>query len=165
MPFVARWPGKIPDALETDEPITVMDLLPTLAKLSGGAAPSDRVIDGKDIWPLLSGAKDAKSPHDAIYYMKGRSLHGIRVGDWKYRYAVEKPGKGEKTKRDRQASEATEPKKVAVEALYNLRKDIGEQTNLVDDRPEIVRRLKKQMADFESVLRKNLRPAGVAPAK
>ena len=84
VPFVARWPGTIPAGTVSDEAITGMDLLPTLTKLAGGEVPSDRVIDGKDIWPLLAGKPDAKSPHEAIYYLRGRGVEGIRVGDWKY---------------------------------------------------------------------------------
>ena len=163
VPFVARWPGRIPAGLETDEPITVMDLLPTLTKLAGGNAPDDRVIDGKDIWPLLSSRVDnARSPHDAIYYMKGRSLHGIRVGDWKYRNTVDKPGKAENSRKGRRANADKRQTKVVVETLYNLRSDIGEQTNLIDDHPEIASRMKKQLMAFETEFRKTLRPAGNA---
>ena len=84
VPFVARWPGKIPAGTVSDEAITGMDLLPTLTTLAGGEVPNDRVIDGKDIWPLLAGTPDAKSPHEAIYYVRGRGVNAIRVGDWKY---------------------------------------------------------------------------------
>ncbi len=162
VPFVARWPGRIPAGLVTDEPITVMDLLPTLTKLGGGDVPDDRVIDGKDIWPLLSGAGGARSPHDAIYYLRGRSVQGVRVGEWKYRNTVDKPTKGEKSKKDNKADGGGRPKKVAVETLYNLHDDIGEQTNVIDEYPEIARLLKRHLADFETELRKNLRPPGVA---
>ena len=55
VPFVARWPGRIPaGASVTDVPAMTIDLLPTLARLAGAAAPSERVIDGRDIWPLLA---------------------------------------------------------------------------------------------------------------
>ncbi|EMI18216.1 arylsulfatase A, partial [Rhodopirellula maiorica SM1] len=117
VPFVARWPGSIPAGTETDEAITVMDLLPTLTKLAGGDVPSDRMIDGKDIWPLLSGTPDAKSPHEAIYYLRGRGVDGIRVGDWKYRTATEKPPNDKKSKR--QVSSDKTSKKIIVETLYN----------------------------------------------
>ena len=162
VPFIARWPGKIPAGRKNDEPITVMDLLPTLTKLAGGAAPGDRVIDGKDIWPLLCDAPGAKSPHDAIYYLKGRSMQGIRVGDWKYRYAQDKPGKDGRSKKEKKAAKTDRKKKAFVEALYNLRDDIGEQKNLIDDRPELADRLKKQMEAFNADLKKNTRPAGTA---
>ena len=163
VPFVARWPGTIPAGTESDEPITGMDLLPTLTRIAGGVVPDDRVIDGKDIWPLLARKSDAKSPHKAVYYLRGRGVQAIRVGDWKYRVATEKPAKEKKSKR--QPAGDSKSKKVDVETLYNLRDDIGEQTNLIDVHPEIAERLKRQLSTYETDLRKNLRPAGVASAQ
>ncbi|EGF29375.1 arylsulfatase A [Rhodopirellula baltica WH47] len=160
VPFVARWPGTIPAGTESDEAITGMDLLPTLTKLAGGEVPDDRVIDGKDIGSLLAGKPDAKSPHEAIYYLRGRGVDGIRVGDWKYRMATDKAPKVKKSKK--QPAAESQSKKVSVETLYNLSDDIGENTNLIDEHPEIARRLKRKLATFETELRKNLRPAGVA---
>lgn len=150
VPFVARWPGKVPAGRATDEPVAVMDLLPTLVKLAGGTVPSDRVIDGKDIWPLLSGAEDASSPHEAIYYLRGRSLNAIRVGDWKYRHAQDKAGKDGSKKKELKTQ------------LFNLREDIGEQNNVIDEHPEMAARLKKQMDTFYAEFRDNLRSPGVA---
>ncbi len=160
VPFVARWPGTIPAGTESDEPITGMDLLPTLTRIAVGVVPDARVIDGKDIWPLLTRKSDAKSPHKAVYYLRGRGVQAIRVGDWKYRVATEKPAKEKKSKR--QPAGDSKSKKVDVETLYNLRDDIGEQTNLIDVHPEIAQRLKRQLSTFETDLRKILRPAGVA---
>ncbi|MBB02363.1 MAG: steryl-sulfatase [Planctomyces sp.] len=159
VPFVARWPGAIPAGIESDEAMTGMDLLPTLTRLAGGDVPDDRVIDGKDISPLLTGKSNAKSPHEAIYYLRGRGIQGIRVGDWKYHITTEKLPKEKKSKRQ-PVSEKTG--KVVVETLCNLGDDIGEQRNLIDDHPELAARLKQQMAEFDNELRKNLRPAGVA---
>lgn len=160
VPFVARWPGRIPAGTESDEAITDMDLLPTLTRLAGADVPDDRVIDGKDIWPLLTGKPDARSPHEAIFYLRGRGIDGIRIGDWKYRMATDKPPKVKKSKR--QPASDSKSRKVKVETLYNLSDDIGEKTNLLDEHPEIAQRLKRQLASFETELRKNLRPAGVA---
>ena len=137
-----------------------MDLLPTLTRLAGGDVPDDRVIDGKDTWPLLAGKPDAKSPHEAIYYLRGRGVDAIRMGDWKYRMATDKAPKEKRSKR--QPAADSKPKKVSVETLYNLGDDIGEQSNVIGQHPEIARRLKRQLATFEAELRKNLRPAGVA---
>nr|WP_253154800.1 sulfatase [Stieleria tagensis] len=160
VPFVARWPGTIPAGIESNEAITGMDLLPTLTKLAGGEVPDDRVIDGKDIGPLLAGMPDAKSPHEAIYYLRGRSVDGIRVGDWKYRMATDKAPKVKKSKK--QPAAESQSKKVSVETLYNLSDDIGEQNNLIAKHPEIAARMKKQMEEFHIELRKNTRPAAVA---
>mgnify|MGYP003136146943 CR=1 FL=1 len=179
VPFVARWPETIPAGTESDAPITGMDLLPTLTKLAGGNVPSNRVIDGKDIWPLLAGEPDAKSPHEAIYYLRGRGVQGIRVGDWKYlvddsskkeasRINVELAAEEQKLpRRERRAlikerGKASAQKLGPTAALYNLSNDIGEQNNLLAKHPEIVARLRKPLDEFGRELRANLRPAGVA---
>jgi len=179
VPFVARWPGKVPAGIESDEAITGMDLLPTLTTLAGGNVPDDRVIDGKDIWPLLAGKPDAKSPHEAIYYLRGRGVQGIRVGDWKY--LVDDSSKNEAPKSEveltaeelklprrkrkaliKERAKAAAQKQGPTAALYNLTNDIGEQNNLLAKHPEIVARLKNLLDDFGRELRANSRPAGVA---
>ena len=65
-PTVVRWPGRVPAGTVSDELVTAMDLLPTVAKLAGAKFPIDRVIDGKDIWPVLSGK--GRSPHKVFFY-------------------------------------------------------------------------------------------------
>ena len=52
-----------------------IDVLPTFVKLAGGQVPADRKIDGKDIWPLLSGQTKA-SPHEALFYFNGLQTGG-----------------------------------------------------------------------------------------
>jgi arylsulfatase A len=178
VPCVMRWPGKIPGNRITDEPIAIMDLLPTLVKLAGGTVPNGRVIDGKDIWPLIVGADGARSPHEAIYYLRGRSLKGVRMGDWKYITAparedppeveIELTAEEQKLpRRQRNAlikerTKATQGKQGDTELLFNLREDIGEATNLIDQHPEIAARLKRRLKEFESEFKKTLRPAGTA---
>ncbi len=178
VPFLARWPGAIPAGLESGESVTVMDFLPTLTKLAGGEVPQDRMIDGKDIWPLLAGMKDAKSPHEAIYYLRGRGVDGIRVGDWKYmtvdskasltEVEIELTREAQKLPRKERKALIKERTKAAQseqgnnEMLFNLNDDIGEQNNLFAKHPDIVARLKKRMEDFQSEFRKTTRPAGIA---
>ena len=67
--------------MANDEIMTTMDLLPTFAKLAGAEVPSDRVIDGKDVWSVIIG--DQKSPHEAFFYYKSNSLEAVRSGKWK----------------------------------------------------------------------------------
>lgn len=160
VPFVARWPGSVSSGLESTEPATVMDLLPTLTKLAGGHVPDDRVIDGRDLWPLLAGGPDAKSPHEAIYYLRGRGVQAVRVGNWKYRVATEKPPKEKRSRREQASAER--PKKIEVETLHDLNSDLGEEVNLLSKYPDVAARLKKRMADFETELRQNIRPAAIA---
>ena len=179
VPFVALWPGKIPTGIASDQAATIMDLLPTLTHLAGGEVPTDRVIDGKDIWPLLAGTSDAKSPHEAIYYVRGNGVQAIRVGEWKYfveesakkddaNVEVELTPEEQKLPRSerkeliKERSKAANPKTKPEPTLYNLRDDIGEQNNLIGAHPEIVARLKKQLDDFSKELSNHTRPAGVA---
>lgn len=178
VPFIARWPGKIPAGGETDEPIAIMDLLPTLVTLAGGTIPKDRVIDGKDIWPVFASEDGVKSPHEAIYYLRGRSVSGVRIGDWKYLGAQTKvvapdveveltPEEQELPRKQRKAlvnerTKAAQGKQGDIEMLFNLREDLGEKKNLIDQQPKIAARLKSRLKTFESEFRKTTRPAGIA---
>jgi arylsulfatase A-like enzyme len=149
MPTVIRWPGKIPAGIDNDEIMTTMDLLPTFAKLTGAEVPTDRVIDGKDIWPVLTG--NAKSPHEAFLYHKGNKLAAVRSGKWKL-YLGGAEGKGRRGSRG--------------SALYDLEADIGEKANVLPDHPDVAERLRGYASAFEEDLAQNCRPAGfVADAK
>ena len=114
-PTIAWWPGKIPAGATTDAITGMIDVLPTLVKLSGGNAATDRKIDGGDIWPLLAGEPGAKSPHDTFYYYRGLKLEAVRSGSWKFHLV-----KGE---------------------LYDLARDIGESTNVAAAHADVVKRL------------------------
>jgi arylsulfatase A-like enzyme len=114
-PFIARLPGRIPKGGVSNELAAGFDLLPTFAKLAGGSAPADRIIDGRDIWPLLSGQKGAKTPHEVFYYYNNEQLLAIRSGKWKLHLPS-----GE---------------------LYDLDADIGEKNNAAAQNPQVVRKL------------------------
>ena len=133
-PTVIRWPGKIPAGGVNDELMTTMDLLPTFARLAGTSLPADRVIDGKDIWPVLAGK--AATPHEAFFYHKGETLEAVRSGKWKLRVAG-KP----------------------APALYDLETDISERSNVLKDHPDVVAKLRQQVDGFQKDLAGNSRPA------
>jgi len=122
VPCIMRWPGRIPAGAVCSEMATTMDLLPTMARLAGTEPPSDRIIDGKDIWPLMAGAAGARSPHEAFYYYTGNNLRAVRSGEWKLVF------------------EGTRRREVA--ALYNLEADIGETENVIAERPAVAVRLR-----------------------
>src|SRR5262249_45285365 len=82
VPCLMRWPGKIPAGRVCREPAMTIDILPTLAKLSGAKLPA-LPIDGKDIGRLLRGERGARSPHEAYFFYWGRELQGVRSGKWK----------------------------------------------------------------------------------
>ena len=147
-PTVIRWPGKIPAGVANDEIMTAMDLLPTFAKLAGAEIPSDRVIDGKDIWPVLT--KNAKSPHEVFFYYRDNNLQAVRSGEWKLHLALVHGAKGNNKGKGTSA---------AKPALFNLEADIGEKNNVYADHPEVAERLRSYVKEFEEELAKNSRPA------
>ncbi|MEM7397228.1 MAG: sulfatase-like hydrolase/transferase, partial [Verrucomicrobiota bacterium] len=131
---VIRWPGKIAAGQENDELMTTMDLLPTFAGLAGAELPADRIIDGKDIWPVLVGR--APTPHEAFFYHRANHLRAVRSGTWKLHTNNGKP---------------TE--------LYDLERDIGEKKNVIKANPEVAKRLHRLLTSFAEEIAENSRPA------
>jgi arylsulfatase len=155
VPAIMRWPGKIPADVTNEAMTTIMDLYPTIAELVGADLPGDRVIDGKDIWPLLSG-QTRKSPHEAYYYYRLRRFEAVRVGDWKLQL------EGKRTDYNNVRFDYTDAfVSLQDEKLYNLAEDIGEQRNLVLNHPEIVQRLKNAATEHKRDIEENSRPLGV----
>jgi arylsulfatase A-like enzyme len=132
VPGIMRWPGRIPAGTVCGEMAATIDMLPTLAGLAGAKVPDDRIIDGKDIWPLMSGRPGAKTPREAYFYYRGYNLCAVRSGKWKLMLPV----KGEKKLIEGRDS----PQAVAVE-LYDLRADIAEAHNVAGEHPDVVERL------------------------
>jgi len=141
-PTVIRWPGKIPAGVVNDQLMTAMDLLPTFAKLAGAELLADRVIDGKDIWPVLTGKEE--SPHEAFFYYRDNELKAVRSGKWKLHLAMPQ-GRGEKG--------------APTSALFDLEADIGEKTDVLADHPEVAERLRGYVRAFKEDLAQNGRPA------
>lgn len=127
-PAIAWWPGKIPSGTTSDVVLTTMDLLPTFAMLAGAQVPDERVIDGKDIWPVLAGEEKDGSVREPFYYYNKNRLEAVRHGDWKYHR------RGEQS------------------MLYNLRVDVGESQNVIDEYPEIARQMVGYFEAFEKEL-------------
>ncbi len=150
-PTIAWWPGKIPAGSSTDEITGMFDLLPTFVKLAGGTLPSDRKVDGGDIWPLLAGHAGAMSPHDVFYYFRGLKLEGVRSGPWKLRLAS--------------AAETVDgtKEKAGEDLLYNLDADIGETRNVAAENPGVVKRLRTLVEATQDDLGLNGIGPGVRP--
>ena len=166
VPCIMRWPGAIPKGKVCAELASTIDLLPTFVTLAGGTPPTDRIIDGKDILPLMSCDKDAKTPHDAFYFYAAKQLHAVRSGDWKLKVAT--PTRSEDVYRKWE-----QPEIVVPEALYNLKSDPGEQKNVLKDHPDIAERLRglaqrarEDLGDsLTKTVGKNTRSAGKVNAR
>jgi arylsulfatase A len=165
VPFLARWPGRIPKAAVGHLPAMTIDLLPTIAALAGAPVAKERIIDGRDMWPLLANQPDAKAPHDALYFYWGAELHAVRSGKWKLHLphpyqSLEHAGKD--------GSPGKYVRKEIDLSLFDLDQDAGETTNLATQQPDVV----KQLLDYAERARddlgdsltkrtgRNVRPAG-----
>ncbi len=136
-PFIIRYPGTLPAGVVLSEPLMAIDLLPTIASITGSALP-DLPIDGLNIWPVLTG--EVKSgPQEAYYfYYRVNELHGIRYNKWKmyfphtYRSMNGREGGKNGLPEDYEMLSVTE-----IE-LYNLEEDKEERYNVANQNPEIV---------------------------
>jgi arylsulfatase A-like enzyme len=118
VPFVAKWPGHWPAGLKYDQPVSTLDIFPTVLKAAGGdPASMKRALDGVDLSPHLH--PDAGSrPHETLYWQRKNNV-AVRDGDWKLlRYG----GDG------------------AME-LYNIKVDPGETNDRFAEEAELAARL------------------------
>ena len=148
VPFIARWPGKIPAGSASDEPVMTIDILPTVAELIHAELPG-HPIDGKTIWPILSGQPGSKSPHEALFFYYNRELQAMRSGDWKLHFphtyrVVDEVGA------DGMPGSYVHP--MTGLELYNLEADIGESEIRTEEEPEVLGRL----SGFAEEIRKEL---------
>jgi len=125
VPCIMKWPARIPAGTTCHEMALSMDLLPTFATLAGAEVDAGLELDGKNMIHLLTGQAGAKTPHD--YFIYGKKA--VRSGDWKYH--EKETFKAKATKRD-----FTGP------TLYNLKEDIGESHNVIEEFPEVAERLR-----------------------
>jgi len=142
VPFVAQWPGQIPVGTLSNEPAMTIDLLPTIAQLADATdfLPDDRVIDGRNIWNLLTG-NGARS-WSQLYYSQNNqnNLQAIRKGVYKAHF-----------------NNST----TTVEQLYDLSQDIDENNNLVNSQAAVAAEL---LADAQAFKRQSeVALAGVMP--
>lgn len=167
-PTVAYWPGRIPAGAVCDEVAGTIDVLPTIANLADVPMPNKK-IDGEDIWPLLSGEADAKSPHEAFFYYWGKELHAVRCGKWKlhfphsYRSLKGEPGSG--------GVPGPYVQRTCGLELYDLDADIGESKDVSAKHPDVVAelqhhadRMRSELGDsITKVQGSQIRPAGTLP--
>lgn len=157
-----RWPDQIPAGQVQREPASSIDLLPTIAEITGAPLPQ-QPIDGKSILPLMRGEAGAKCPHEGLlfYYGNGK-LEAIRSGRWKLHFP-----------HDYRQYEGFEPGKDGFPGkvgkghieweLFDLEADIGERQNLAAEQPEIVQRLRELGERMDADIQQNKRPVGRIP--
>jgi arylsulfatase A-like enzyme len=139
-PTVMCWPGRIPAGSVCRTPAMTIDILPTLAHLTGAPLPK-LTIDGRNIWPLIAGEPNAKSPHEAYYFYWGKQLQAVRMGRWKlhfphdYRTLAGRPGGHDGLPVPYQQA------KIGL-SLFDVEQDPGETRDLAAEHPDVVAKIR-----------------------
>uniref|UniRef100_A0A671E6B5 Arylsulfatase F n=1 Tax=Rhinolophus ferrumequinum TaxID=59479 RepID=A0A671E6B5_RHIFE len=166
VPGLLRWPGKLPAGKVIEEPTSLMDIFPTVAALTGGTVPQDRVIDGQNLMPLLQGAVQ-HSEHEFLFHYCGVYLHAARWNPkdsqavWKVHYVTpvfQPPGA--------QACYETKLCECSGEGvryhdpplLFDLSRDPSESTPLTGDTEPLYELVIKTVADAVQAHRKTIIP-------
>jgi arylsulfatase A-like enzyme len=140
VPCLMRWKGTLPGGVVLNNLASGIDVLPTLADIAGADLP-ERKIDGVSLRPLLMGETDAHPRETFLYYYRNNNLEAIRHGNWKLvfphpgrTYAGFEPGA------DGMPGKAMENFEHQG-GLFDLRRDPGEQYNVMEFYPEIAEQL------------------------
>ena len=139
-PFIVKYPPRIKGGSIIDVPIMGIDLLPTIANLTGASLP-ERAIDGKDVLPLLT-QESTDSPHEAyFFYYDINQLQGVRYGEYKlYFEHTYRTMAGQPQGKDGLPGDYTYITLDEIE-LYHLPTDPGERTNIAEKHPEVVAKI------------------------
>ena len=154
VPSIIKFPNGLRPSI-IDEPVMAIDWMPTFANITKSKLSQNK-IDGKDIWPLLSGELN-QTPHKELYfYYRVNELHSIRMNEWKIQFSRtyrslngREGGKnGIPVKYDMNVIENNE--------LYNLKDDPEEKINVYDKFPEIAKKMEKLADEARIKLGDNL---------
>ena len=167
VPCIVWYPNEIESNTVLSTPFMGIDWLPTFAKLTNSTLSKNK-IDGKNIWENLTG-KTFEDPHEALFfYYHKNSLHAVRYGDYKmyfpHRYRTLNGKKG----RDDGQPIKYEYVNLLREELYNLKTDPSEIKNIINDFPDLAKKIttlannkRKELGDdLTNVLGSEIREVG-----
>ncbi|MDZ4850059.1 MAG: sulfatase-like hydrolase/transferase [Pirellulaceae bacterium] len=137
VPLVVRWPGHVPAGAVYDQPVSVLDVLPTVLQAAGGTAPAELTSDGVDLLPYLAGKKTA-APHAALFWRYG-DRYALRSGSWKAIRIGQEPTR-----------------------LFDLATDVSESRNVASSHPADVKNFQRLWQAWEHDL---IAPAWGKPAR
>jgi arylsulfatase A-like enzyme len=125
VPFVIKWPAKLPAGVKYDLPVSSLDVFATSLAVAGIEMPTDKKYDSVNLIPHLSG-ENPKPAHDQLFWRVGPSM-SARAGDAKL--VVSGPSE---------------------HALFDLKSDIGEATDLKSTRPEEAKQLSASLKAWDA---------------
>jgi arylsulfatase A-like enzyme len=148
VPFVARWPGVIPDGRRVESIAMGIDILPTLCALAGRPTPASVDLDGRDLSAVLT--RGAPSPHEQLILFDNQTPVAIRTPRWKYVGAAY------------YRSLRAPLDAFGLHELYDVQVDPGENYSVDAIYPEVAadlqRRLAKAREDFAPMKQKEIPP-------
>jgi len=159
VPFIAWWPGRISPRPALADPVSHLDLFPTIARLAGAALPAGVTFDGADVSPLLlgTGRREARP----IFHYFGYQPQAVRDGKWKLFLQVDArpaPRPASLWWEHTPAGFDNQHRLLAAPQLYDLESDLGETKNVAAQNPEIVARLTRAAREFDAALQRDQRP-------
>lgn len=149
VPFLVRWPARLPEGAVYRQPVIQLDVVPTCLAAAGIEAKTADRLDGVNLLPALTNGS-GRPPHETLFWRFGPQM-AVRRGDWKLVIAR---GDGEPLGRT-----SLPPPDLAGAKLFNLAADPGEQHDLADANPQVVRELADAWRGWNAELQPPLWPA------
>ncbi len=143
---MVQWKGRLPAGVVYDEPVIALDILPTaLAAVEAQPNDAQKPFDGVNLLPYLRG-EEAGAPHETLYWRFGGSM-AIRKGNWK----LVKTTTGNDDSAGRAASRRGRATAEGA-MLFNLKDDLGEETDLADSDPAKAKELAEAWEQWNAEL-------------
>ncbi|KAF3016790.1 hypothetical protein E8E14_008906 [Neopestalotiopsis sp. 37M] len=150
VPFIMRWPGKVPENETSNQIVHVTDMFSTIINIAGGTVPSDRPIDGLDQTAFLQDPTNTKSPREGFLFYIKNDLRAVKWRDWKLHYIWEpKVNEGQG--------------KLESPYLFNTTRDPKEETDILAFNTWVLQPISKMRAAFMKSLKTD--PAPPDPLK
>ena len=139
-PAIAWWPETIPAGAVQPVVSSTMDLFPTVLSMAGVDVPSDRIIDGENLLPVLKGETNSEV-HDVYFFYRGARIYAARMGPWKAHFISQWA-----YEEDNEYMEHSPP------LLFNLDLDPSEQYDVAEEHPDVIARIAEAVRQHETTL-------------
>lgn len=140
MPFIIRWPGKVPAGRVSNEIVHIVDLYTTLAHVAGAEVPKKRAVDGVDQLDFFLGKKETSNRESFPAYVADRST-AVKWRNWKAHFI-------------KQDNMYDFPEKLPLPRVYNLLRDLKEEYDVATYNTWIAEPVLKVVAEFQASLQR-----------
>jgi arylsulfatase A-like enzyme len=142
VPFLVRWPARVKAGTLSQQLLCLTDFMATAAEIIGAKLPDNAAEDSVSFLPALLGKEQHFPLREAVVHHSINGSFAIRQGNWKLELCRDSGGWSE--------PKPGTPKAASLPSvqLFDLDKDIGEQTNVQDQHPEVVARLTKLLEKY-----------------